>query len=234
MALADVASAMDAGFPTSTMNSGFLPALATFAEVALEAPKRVTSPVPNLLSASDLEILQRISAGDLEAFGAFYDRHSALLFGLLVKILRDYHDAEEVLQEAMAQIWERASSYDESLGKPLSWAIALARNKAIDRLRSSQRKAKWVQEAAPEVEHQMVNAGDVSADQKAAFTDSSEAMRRALQSLPTDQRTAIEMAFLRGLTHAEIAEELKEPLGTIKARIRRGMMTLRECLEGQL
>lgn len=186
-----------------------------------------------LLPDSDVEILGRVARGDLDAFGQFYDRHSSLLFSLALKILRDHHEAEETLQEAMTLIWERASGYNAALGKPVGWAVTITRNKAIDRLRSTQRKHRFISEAAPEFETQMLCA-DRSTERQAIAGETATMMRHALGTLPTEQRRAIEMAFLGGLTHLEIAAQLGEPIGTIKARIRRGMVTLRDALEDKL
>lgn len=184
-------------------------------------------------SPSDDELLTRMAGGDYDAFGLFYDRHSTLLFSLLMKILRDTHDAEEVLQEAMLQIWERATVYDASAGKPLSWAVTITRNKAIDRLRSTQRKARLIREAAPEIEFAYAHTG-TAAESRALQSEAAFLVQGALASLPQQQRVAIELAFFGGLTQNEIASHLGEPLGTTKARIRRGMMALRDSLEGQI
>ena len=182
---------------------------------------------------TDDELLTRMARGDYDAFGLFYDRHSTLLFSLLMKILRDTHDAEEVLQEAMLQLWERATLYNASAGKPLSWAVTITRNKAIDRLRSTQRKARLIKEAAPEIEFAYINTG-TAAESRALQGEAAFLVQGALANLPEQQRVAIELAFFGGLTQNEIASHLGEPLGTTKARIRRGMMALRDSLEGQI
>jgi RNA polymerase sigma-70 factor, ECF subfamily len=186
-----------------------------------------------LASPNDEELLTRMAGGDYDAFGLFYDRHSNLLFSLLMKILRDTHDAEEVLQEAMLQIWERATVFDASAGKPLSWAVTITRNKAIDRLRSTQRKARLINEAAPEIAFAYSHTG-TAAESSALQGEAASLVQGALASLPQQQRVAIELAFFGGLTQNEIASHLGEPLGTTKARIRRGMMALRDSLEGQI
>lgn len=183
--------------------------------------------------ASDADVLSRVAQGDLDAFGQFYDRHSSLLFSLALKILHDHHEAEEALQEAMALIWVRASAYDAALGKPLSWAVTITRNKAIDRLRSAQRKTRLLVDAAHELESGHSSAS-ILPESRVIGGESSTLVRGALVALPPEQRQAIELAFLAGLTQSEIAAQLGEPLGTIKARIRRGMMTLRDALEDKL
>ena len=185
------------------------------------------------MDSSDEELLSRMARGDVDAFGLFYDRHSSLLFGLAVKILCDHHEAEEVLQEALVLIFERAPTYDAALGKPLSWAVTVTRNKSIDRLRGLQRKRRLLNEVASKAEVQCSEAINDPL-QKALEGESVGAIHNALAQLPVEQRRAIELAFLGGLTHSEIAERLGDPLGTVKARIRRGMLFLRDCLEGHL
>ena len=185
------------------------------------------------MDSSDEELLSRMARGDVDAFGLFYDRHSSLLFGLAVKILCDHHEAEEVLQEALVLIFERAPTYDAALGKPLSWAVTVTRNKSIDRLRGLQRKRRLLNEVASKAEVQCSEAINDPV-QKALEGESVGAIHNALAQLPVEQRRAIELAFLGGLTHSEIAERLGDPLGTVKARIKRGMLFLRDCLEGQL
>lgn len=192
---------------------------------------RVNSEVETC-STHDAELLGRIAGRDPEALSELYDRFSGVLFSVACKILRDTAHAEDVLQEVFVQIWERASVYDAALGKPLSWAVALTRNKAIDRLRSTQRRNRLLDEATSEWETDVPNLHDnqpvVMTNETALF------IRAALKGLPVEQRQAIELAFFTGLTQSEIADELRQPLGTIKARIRRGMLQLRESLEGIL
>ena len=133
----------------------------------------------------------------------------------------------------MTLIWERARDYDTALGKPFSWAVTITRNKAIDRLRSTQRKFRLLAEAAPEIEEDYSRA-DASGLVRTMAGDTATAVRDALARLPREQRQTIELAFFGGLTHTEISEKLGEPLGTTKARIRRGMLTLRDSLEGRI
>ena len=185
--------------------------------------------VPN--DGADAELLAQTARGDTGAFAQLYDRHSTLLFSFAVRVLRDTHDAEDVLQEAFTIIWERAAQYDAALGQPLSWMISLTRNKAIDRLRKRKRTAELLVESAEASE--LLGIGLESGDPTQA-TDDAALVRKALANLSPPQRQAIELAFFSGLTHVEIAAHLGEPAGTIKARIRRGMLTMRDVLEGQL
>ncbi len=178
----------------------------------------------------DAALLRRIGQGDREAFAQFYERFSGLLFSVIVRILNDTNEAEDVAQEAFVQIWDRAHSYDPALGKPLSWVLTLARNKAIDRLRALQRRFRFVEEVAD----QTVEPPGGQQRESAFNRDQVALLRIAVSGLSAEQRQAIEMAFFGGMTQNEIAESLQQPLGTIKARIRRGMLKLRDSLEGRL
>jgi RNA polymerase sigma-70 factor (ECF subfamily) len=177
-----------------------------------------------------VELLREIGAGDRSAFAQFYDRYSKLLFSIAFKILSDSKEAEDVLQEVFLQIWDKAGQYDSRLGKPVSWAVTLTRNKAIDHIRSSQRRTKLFEAAATE----LAAPAEEVANESVRDRESAALIGSAVAELPAEQRQAIELAFFRGLTQNEISETLKEPLGTIKARIRRGMLKLRDRLEGCL
>lgn len=182
---------------------------------------------------TDEALLSRIAGGDAAAFAAFYDRHSSLLFSIATHVLRDDREAEDILQEAMVSLWERAGSYNQSLGRPMSWAITLTRNRAIDRLRALKRRQHGATQPIDELETVLADPA-ASASDNAMSQESAGLVRAALVDLPSEQRQAIELAFFRGLSHFEIAEKLRVPLGTIKARIRRGMLFLRDALEGSL
>src|SRR5580658_4774259 len=185
---------------------------------------------PALNLERDVELLRRIADGDRSAFSDFYDQYSGLLFSIAVKVLNDSKEAEDVLQEVFMQIWNKADAYDQLLGKPASWAVTLTRNKAIDRVRASQRRSRLLEQAA--VEAGFLPDDSPSANEKLHGRETAEMIRSVVTALPSDQRRAIELAFFSGLTQDEIAKTLQEPLGTIKARIRRGMLKLREKLEG--
>lgn len=178
----------------------------------------------------DVELLQRISQGDRAAFSEFYDLYSTLFFSVAVKILNDPKEAEDVLQDVFVQIWEKAGSFDPRLGKPSSWGMTFIRNRAIDRIRASQRRSRLVENAA--IEAAPTPPVNASANESVCGREKAELVRSAVTGLPAEQRQAIEMAFFSGLTQNEISARLREPLGTIKARIRRGMLKLREKLEG--
>ncbi len=181
--------------------------------------------------AFDVELLRRMANGDTAALGEFYDRHGQTLFALACRIVSDSKEAEDVLQDVFLQIWEKAFTYNPALGRPFSWALALTRNKAIDRFRATQRRrAHFVEESDSETVQDYA-AATPSASEKLGAGEQGDLVRTALRALPTEQRRAIELAFFDGLSQTEVAAALNQPLGTIKARIRRGMLKLRSELE---
>jgi RNA polymerase sigma-70 factor (ECF subfamily) len=175
------------------------------------------------------QLLGRIAQHDRVALSEFYDATATPLFSVALRIVHDPAEAEEILQDVFVQIWEKAASFDGRLGSAFSWALSITRHRAIDRLRGKQRRGRLIE--------QLVNAGgaepSAAATPDAASLDAERAteVRSALETLPKDQRQAIELAFFVGLSHPEIAEALEEPLGTIKARIRRGLLKMRDALE---
>ena len=171
------------------------------------------------------ELIQRIGKGDQNALGEFYDRLSPTLFGLALRILKDEMASEDVLQEAFLGIWNKASTYQSELSSPFSWAVMIVRNKAIDRLRSHHRLEKIVERATEAFSH--TPDFDAHSAEEPFFREQCALVRRALAKLPEEQRQAINLAFFGGLTHAEIAAQLNTPDGTIKSRIRRGLLELR-------
>ena len=177
---------------------------------------------------SQAELLRRIATQDREALARFYDETSGVLFSTAMRMLGDVPEAEEVIQDVFLQIWNKAATFDGAVGVPFQWALGITRNRCIDRLRVRKRKSLLLGELAEAASAEA--AVDAPAGQDRLGRDEVAAVRSAVQSLPSEQRQAIEMAFFGGMTHHEIAEMLKEPLGPVKARIRRGMLKLREVL----
>jgi RNA polymerase sigma-70 factor (ECF subfamily) len=184
---------------------------------------------PAPVQPDDKSLLRAIAGRDKTALRVLYERHAGLLFSLALKILGNRSDAEDVLQETFLQIWNSAGSYDDKRGKPLSWLVLLARSRSIDRLRSRQSYGRAT-EAVQAVEPKALP----SPTQQAAASEAQTLVRRALSSLPPEQRMPVEMAYFGGLTQAEIAQRLGQPLGTVKTRMRAAMMRLREQLGGGL
>lgn len=180
----------------------------------------------------DVDLVRRMSNGDEDAFATFYDRFAPGLFSMIYAILHDQKESEDVLQEAFVQMWKRTATYDASRSSLFTWAVMISRHKAIDRLRSRQRQSRLTEAVASETN--AVPASDPAdrADNALARSDECERVRAALGQLGVAQREAIELAFFAGLTQTQISERLGAPLGTVKARIRRGLLALREVLGG--
>lgn len=183
------------------------------------------------IEESQARLLHRIAEQDQQALAALYDQLAGVLFSTTVRILSDPAEAEEVIQDVFVQIWQKASLFDRALGTPLHWTLSITRNRAIDRLRSRQRRSR-VTEALENTA--VIETALASPNPALMSEDELLAIRAAVKELGADERQAIELAFFTGLSHGEIAEQLEQPLGTIKARIRRGMLKLRDRLEARL
>ena len=187
-----------------------------------------TDPAPEV--EAEIALLRQIGQGDRRSFEALYDRFAGVLFSTAYRVLNNQEAAEDVLQDVFVQIWEKAPLYDPARGKPMTWAVTLTRNKAIDRLRSTQRRNRLGDDLQHESES-LTQFDDRSSFDAVSSAETAKLVREAIGKLSRDQREAIELAFFSSLTQTEIAERLGEPLGTVKARIRRGMMRLRELID---
>jgi len=177
----------------------------------------------------EAELLGRIAAGEEAAFAELYDRFSPGLYSFVMKMVRDEKEAQDVLQEGFSHIWRRASTYDAARSSAFTWAVMIFRNKAIDRLRVRQRQQRTMDRAAEEFGHSV--DGTEQTAEEVDLREECSRVRAALGEIPGEQKAAIELAFFGGLTHEQIAEKLDTPLGTVKARIRRGLLKLRDCLK---
>ncbi len=178
----------------------------------------------------DAELLRAVARGDEAAFARVYDRYSPILLGLMLRILRSRPEAEDVLQEVFLQVWQQARSFDPARGRPFTWLVTLARSRAIDRLRSVDSRVRAAEAAQREVQE------ETTADAADAVLHSEQraVVQAALARLPEEQRRALRLAYYDGLTQSEIAERLNQPLGTIKTRMRSGLIKLRELLREQM
>jgi RNA polymerase sigma-70 factor (ECF subfamily) len=183
--------------------------------------------------AQDAALIERFRTGDRAAFMGFYERLSPLMYSVAARVLGDRKEAEDVLQEVMLVIWNKSGDYDPQLGTLSSWAVALTRNKALDRLRARTRRLRLIEEAALMAEDTQ-SSTTPSVNEVIHGRERSDLLHAAMKDLPDEQRTAIELAFFAGLSQSDIATRLQTPLGTVKARIRRGMLRLREQLGGVL
>jgi RNA polymerase sigma-70 factor (ECF subfamily) len=170
--------------------------------------------------AADAALVVAIRSGDQSAMGALYDRYSPVVYAVALRVLGDTGAAEDVLQDVFMQLWRNPGAFDSSRGSLGAWLAVITRNRAIDTLRK-RRPENDIEDVIISVEPDM--AGD--ADRARV----GEKVRAALGSMPDAQRKALELAYYEGLTHSEIAAKTGEPLGTIKTRIRAGLMTLRKA-----
>jgi RNA polymerase sigma-70 factor (ECF subfamily) len=178
--------------------------------------------------ASEGDLLVRIGRGDERALAALYDRISPLAYGLALRIGGDGDTADDVVQEAFLRIWRRAGRYDASRNTARAWVLRLVRNLAIDRARSAGARSRAEQASAREATSSVHADGPEDA---AARAERGRNVRAALDELPAEQRRMIEIAYFEGLSHAEIAAREQTPLGTVKTRIRDGVLRLRARFE---
>ncbi|MBI4467835.1 MAG: sigma-70 family RNA polymerase sigma factor [Acidobacteria bacterium] len=177
------------------------------------------------------EMLARTASGEQAALAEIYDATSRVIFGLLVRMLRDRPSAEETLLDVYMQIWKQASAFDPARGAPLAWIMVIARTRAIDRLRSRKVERERIE---PLESVDEANAPGPDPEESAVLSERRRRIRHALEALTPEQREVIELAYFSGMSHGEIAERLAQPLGTVKTRIRLGMMRLRSLLGHQV
>jgi len=172
-------------------------------------------------------LLARCAQGERTAFSELYEETSAHLFAVVLRILRRKDWAEETLQDAFVKIWQHARDYDPEKSAPFTWMVTIARNRALDVLRKV-KKENWVGEE-PNLE---LTADEAASPMEELLKNlEAKSIKHCLDGLDADQRHSIVLAYWRGLTHHDLARELKRPLGTVKAWVRRGMEKLRSCLE---
>ena len=183
---------------------------------------------PETVQTSDIELLAEITRGNEQALAMLYDRYRSILFGLMLRILHNRQEAEDVLQEVFLQVWQRAGNFDEMRGKPFTWLVTLARSRAIDRLRALGSRERTVEQATHESEDVIFDA-----EQNAILAQRGAVVRDALAELSEEQQRVLKLAYFDGFSQSEIAEKLDSPLGTVKTRMRTGMIRLRELLGSQ-
>lgn len=186
-------------------------------------------------------LLARTGLGDRAAFATLYDRTSAHLFAVVLRINRDRGQAEDLLQEVYVKVWRAAQAFDAAQSQPLTWLTSIARNRAIDSLRRQQTQPQILPLAAtaggdgdaPDERDFHDTVADDAAGPMELLSQASEAraLTRCMQGLNAQQRQCVALAFYDGLSHAEVAEQLHQPLGTVKSWVRRGLLALRSCLQ---
>ena len=170
----------------------------------------------------DLSAVTAVKSGDQRAMAELYDRYSSIVYAVALRVLGDTMAAEDVLQEVFLQLWRNPSAFDAARGSLAAWLAVITRNRAIDLLRK-RKPVTDIEDVIVSVTPDLANEADRS---RAA-----EKVRGVLGAMPSAQRSALEMAYFQGLSHSEIANKTGEPLGTIKTRIRSGLMTLRKAFQ---
>jgi len=169
------------------------------------------------------ELLSRIAQGEQEALAALFDRTSRIVFGLAHRILRNEAEAEEAMLDVFLYVWRRARDFDTNRGNPTSWLLMVARSRVIDRVRSN----KLRREREDPLDEFQFFAEGCNPEEHSIAGQIGGRVRRALEQLPWEQRQALELAYFQGLSQSEIARQLETPLGTIKTRVRQGILRLR-------
>jgi len=183
------------------------------------------------LGADDeVQLMKRIKARDEEALAELYDLYNRLLYGMIISIVKKREEAEDVLQEVFIKIWESASTFDEERGNVYSWLVTLARNKAIDRIRSKDYKTQKKASQDVDAPEFFLKGDKFDPLETTIFSDRTELVKRALDKIPESQSEVLKIAYYRGLTQREISEQLEIPLGTVKTRMRQGMIKLKDIL----
>lgn len=185
---------------------------------------------PTSTETEDLQSIRGMASRNASALDAFYERHNRLAFSLILKIVGNRADAEDVLVDTFWQVWQQASRYEPSRGKPVAWLLTIARTRAIDSLRSSQRLGARTEEfdapgSAPQAAVPAVDVVTIGIQ---------SAVQQALGQLSDPQRKVLELAYFEGMSHSEIAAKTGQPLGTVKDRIRTGMVHLKKVLQPYL
>jgi RNA polymerase sigma-70 factor, ECF subfamily len=179
-------------------------------------------------------LIDRVAAGEQAALAALYDLTSPILYGLLLRMLRQPERAQEALQDCYLRVWHRAETYSAAKGEPIAWLIGVARYRALDALRRHRATdtgsvALDDHEGGREVPDVRFEPGP---EDRAVEREGLERLMRCMRGLSEVQRKSVLLAYYQGYSHTELAQAMGAPLGTVKAWIRRGLARLRECLEG--
>jgi RNA polymerase sigma-70 factor, ECF subfamily len=196
-------------------------------------PSAPVDPITAQNLEADINLLKRIGQRDVAAFQEFFKKFNGLLYTTIHRVLNDHEDSEDIMQEVLVQIWQKAHLYEPTKGKPLTWVTTMARNRAIDRIRSKQRRSRLNDDFENESRSVQPEFDEDTSDLTIS-RENDRVLQSAVMELTPDQREAIQLAYFGGLTQGEIASKLKEPLGTVKARIRRGIQRLEHVVKHRM
>ena len=202
--------------------------------------KKSTVPVTSAPTDRSSELagwLARTALGDRSAFAALYTATSAHLFGVILRINADRPQAEELLQDIYVNIWRAAGGYDAARAQPMTWLVSIARNRAIDSLRRAKSEVKTVSRSAPGAEGEddidlltALPSGDAGPLQLLEQAADARDLTHCVRQLSIEQQQCVALAYYQGLSHAEVAAHLTQPLGTVKSWVRRALAALKQCL----
>lgn len=198
--------------------------------------KALNTPEPEVIDNSerDTALLRRIAMKDSAAFAELHKLYAPLLIHTVNRVLDDYQDTQDIVQEVLVTLWQKAHLYEPSKGKPLTWMTTLARNRAIDLVRARQRRSDLNNRFESQQKIDMPDMDERAGDEQLLSNERAEIVRRAVKRLSPSQRDAIEQAFFQHKARKDIASKAGEPLGTIKARVRRGIKALGAIVEREL
>ena len=175
----------------------------------------------------DAVLVQRASTGDAQSLGLLYDRYAPLMYSVLQQKLGDSVEAEDIVHDVFLKLFRNRLIYDPALGKPVAWLLTLARNAAIDKLRKRSTHLKYVKIHSVEIE-------EAAPAHSGPHPDELELLRDCIGILSGQQRDTLHLAYFSGLTQQEIADQMTQPLGSVKAWIRRGLLKLKDCVEAKI
>jgi RNA polymerase sigma-70 factor (ECF subfamily) len=211
-----------------------MPEIASRQAGALLASGAVMNEHREQRNAGDAVLIREAAAGDTAALETLYDRYSRVVFSFALRIVGDPQIAEEILQEVFFRAWQQGSSFQSSRGSLVTWLLSITHNLAIDEIRKRNRRPQKADSAEPEALLAGVRDESQNVEDEVWLASLRNSIVEALDQLPPAQREPIELAYFQGLTQREIAEHLNEPLGTIKTRMRLGMLKLREHLSHEV
>ncbi len=182
---------------------------------------------------AESDLMQRVAAKDHAAFAELTDKYSALIFSTALKVLNHYEDTQDVMNEVLTTIWKKADTFHARKGSLVTWICTTSRNRAIDRVRSVQRRSALYDRYESKLAGEIPEARNTGRE-PLYRSDAKNVLQTAVVSLSPEQREVIELAYFEGLTQKQIAERIHSPIGTVKARIRRGVDKLRVSIDDRI